>query len=127
MIIVDSDIMIDVLRQSPPAIQWLSSLGDEEIGLPGYVVMELIQGCKNKADLWELEKFIANIEIIWPSSETCNKALKVFTKFNLSHNLGLLDALIGQTAVAMDLPICTFNYKHYKVIPGLVTIQPYQK
>ena len=42
MIIADSDVIIDFLRQYPPAIQWLTSLGDEEIALPGYVVMELI-------------------------------------------------------------------------------------
>ena len=75
----------------------------------------------------ELEKFIADFKVIWPTSETCDKALEIFTKFNLSHNLGLLDAIIGQTAVMLDLPIHTFNRKHYAVIPELVTIQPYQK
>ena len=50
MLILDSDIMIDILRQYPPAIDWLESLGDEEIILPGFVVMELLQGCDNKAE-----------------------------------------------------------------------------
>ncbi len=127
MIVADSDIIIDVLRQYPPAIQWLTSLGDEEIALPGYVVMELIQGCTSKDDLRELERFIADFEVIWPSPETCDKALEIFAKFNLSHNLGLLDAIIGQTAVALNLPIHTFNRKHYEVIPELATIQPYRK
>ncbi|GCL38418.1 MULTISPECIES: type II toxin-antitoxin system VapC family toxin [Sphaerospermopsis] len=47
MILLDSDIVIDFLRKYSPAIIWLSSLGDEEIALPGYVAMELMQGCKN--------------------------------------------------------------------------------
>ncbi|MBE9234132.1 hypothetical protein IQ231_21295 [Cuspidothrix issatschenkoi LEGE 03284] len=46
MILLDSDIIIDFLRKYPPAISWLSSLGEEEIALPGYVAMELMQGCK---------------------------------------------------------------------------------
>jgi len=54
MIILDSDVVIDFLRRHPPAIDWLSTLGDEEIALPGYVVMELIQGCGNKIELREL-------------------------------------------------------------------------
>ena len=95
--------------------------------MPGYVVMELIQGCTNKSDLSNLERFIEDFEVIWPSSETCDRALEVFVKYNLSHNLGLLDALIGQTAAALDLPIHTFNRKHYDIVPDLVTIQPYQK
>ncbi len=127
MIITDSDIIIDFLRKYPPAIHWLSTLGDEEIALPGYVVMELVQGCTNKTDLRELEKFIEDFKVIWPSSKTCDRALEIFVKFNLSHNLGLLDALIGQTAVSLVLPIHTFNRKHYEVIPDIVTIQPYQK
>ena len=127
MIIMDTDIIVDFLRHYPHAIRWLKSFGDEEIALPGYVVMELIQGCNNNTDLKKLEKFIENFEVIWPSSETCDNALKIFIKFNMSHNLGLLDALIGQTALSLDLPIHTFNRKHYEVIPDLLTIQPYQK
>jgi len=50
MILLDTDIMIDLLRNYPPAVVWLRSLGDEEIALPGFVVMELIQGCRNKAE-----------------------------------------------------------------------------
>lgn len=127
MIITDTDIIIDFLRKYPPAIEWLSFLGDEEIALPGYVVMELVQGCTNKKDLRELEIFISAFEVLWPSQETCDRALEMLVKYNLSHNLGLIDALIGQTAVSLDLPIYTFNRKHYDVIPGLVTVQPYQK
>lgn len=127
MVIIDTDIVIDFLRKYPPAIEWLTLLGDEEIALPGYVVMELIQGCTNKIELRGLKKFISAFEVIWPSSPTCDKALEIFVKDNLSHNLGLLDELIGQTAVSLDLPIHSFNRKHYEVIPGLVTVQPYQK
>lgn len=51
MILLDSDVMIDLLRQYPPAMRWLNSLDEEEeMVLPGYVVMELIQGCRNKRE-----------------------------------------------------------------------------
>lgn len=127
MIILDSDVIIDFLRRHPPAIDWLHSLGDNEIALPGYVAMELVQGCSNKTELRELERFIANFEVVWPSPQTCDRALLIFTQFNLSHNLGMLDALIGLTAVALEEPLYTFNQKHYAVIPDLVTLQPYQR
>ncbi len=51
MILLDSDVMIDLLRQYPPAMKWFDALnGEEELLLPGYVVMELIQGCRNKVE-----------------------------------------------------------------------------
>jgi len=101
MIILDSDVMIDLLRQHPPAVAWLDSLGDEEIGLPGFVVMELFQGCSNRAEQDKIEKVLTAFEIVWPSPETCDDAL--------------------------NLPLYTFNRKHYAPIPRLVTLQPYSK
>jgi predicted nucleic acid-binding protein len=119
--------MIDVLRRHPPALAWLESLGDEELLLPGFVVMELLQGCRNKAEQEKLEKELQPYVVTWPSSEACNEARAVFASAHLSHGLGLLDALIGQTAVALQVPLCTFNDKHYAAIPHLQTVQPYTK
>lgn len=127
MIILDSDIMIDILRKHPPATVWLSSLGDEEISLPGFVLMELIQGCRNKTEQEKLEKSVTSYSMVWPSSKTCDEALSVFSRYHLSHSLGLLDALIGETALALNLPLHTFNQKHYAAISNLITVQPYQR
>lgn len=119
--------MIDLFRQYPPAADWLDSLEEEEIILPGFVVMELLQGCSNKAEQVRVEQFLIGFEIVWPLPETCDDALDVFAKYHLSHKVGLLDALIGQTAVALNLPLVTFNRKHYTAIPNLVTLEPYRK
>jgi predicted nucleic acid-binding protein len=119
--------MIDLLRQHPPAVAWLDSLGEEEIILPGFVVMELLQGCSNKNEQAKVEKVLTGFEIVWPFPETCEAALEVFARYHLSHGVGLLDALIGQTAVALNLPLHTFNRKHYTAIPNLVTVEPYSK
>lgn len=127
MILVDTDVMIDILRQYPPAEAWLKSLGKEPILLPGFVVMELIQGCQNKTEQDSLMKALTTYQHVWPSEKTCEQAVSVFESFRLSHNLGMLDALIGQIAIELGLPLHTFNQKHYNMIPGLRTIQPYKK
>jgi predicted nucleic acid-binding protein len=127
VLLLDTDVMIDILRRYPPALAWLESLGDEELLLPGFMVMELLQGCRNKAEQEKLEKELQPYAVTWPSSEACNEAREVFASFHLSHGLGLLDALIGQTAVALQVPLCTFNDKHYAAVPHLQTIQPYTK
>ena len=128
MILLDSDVMIDLLRQYPPATRWFDALDDnEELLLPGYVVMELIQGCGNKVEQERLQRELATYGVVWPASADCDEALDVFTEYHLSHNAGLLDVLIGQIAVALRIPLHTFNQKHYRFIPGLQTIQPYEK
>lgn len=50
MLLLDTDVMIDVLRGYDPALEWLRSLADEMIGLPGFVAMELLQGCRNRQE-----------------------------------------------------------------------------
>ena len=127
MILLDTDVMIDLLRRYSPAVAWLESLGDEELLLPGFVVMELLQGCRDKTEQEKLEKELQPYAITWPSPETCNEARSVFANTHLSHGLGLLDALVGQTAVALQVPLYTFNDKHYAAVPGLRTLQPYTK
>ena len=127
MILLDTDVMIDLLRQYEPAVNWLESLGLEEIILPGFVAMELIQGCRDKAEQQELERELHSYGVAWPSSEACNEALSVFSTYHLSHGLGIIDALIGQLSITLNIALCTFNQKHYSVIPGLNTLQPYKK
>ncbi len=47
--------------------------------------------------------------------------------FWLSHKIGMLDALIAETAVGLDAPLATFNDKHYRVVVGLRLLQPYSR
>jgi predicted nucleic acid-binding protein len=37
------------------------------------------------------------------------------------------DALIAACAIGLSATLCTFNVKHYRVVPGLVMIQPYTR
>jgi predicted nucleic acid-binding protein len=49
MIFLDSDVVIDLLRGYPSALEWFNTLDTgETMALSGFVVMELIQGCLNK-------------------------------------------------------------------------------
>ena len=125
MLLLDTDCMIDVLRHHQPALDWLAQHGSEEIGLPGFVVLELIQGCRDKVEQTRVERRVAQARIVWPSKAACAAALQTYAQFHLSHRLGFIDALIGHTAVELRAPLHTFNIKHYSIVPGLTIIQPY--
>jgi len=128
VILLDSDVLIDLLREYPPAKAWFDVLPDDElVYVSGFVVMELLQGCRNKVEMERVQRLLANYGIAWLSPAECEKSLEVFAAFRLSHNAGLLDVLIGQTSVAMGTPLLTFNQRHYGFIPGISTIQPYKK
>ena len=125
MILLDTDIMVDILRGYEPARIWLESV--QEIGVHGLVVMELIQGCQNAREQKQLEKALAEYQLYWPTEEDCNRALASFSGHHLSDNIGLLDALIAEIAIGTNSELATFNVKHYRVLRGLKSIQPYEK
>lgn len=73
MILLDTDVMIDLLRQYPPAVRWFDTLDEEEeLLLPGYVVMALIQGCRDKAEQEMLQRELATYGVVWPTPTDCN-------------------------------------------------------
>lgn len=126
MYLLDTDILIDIQRGHPPAIAWFASLADLP-SVPGFVVMELIQDAQNSQQVRKALKLVAPLPIVWPSEPDCSLALSHFATYHLSHSLGLIDSLIAACALGLSATLCTFNIKHYKVVPGLMTEQPYTR
>lgn len=126
MNLVDTDVFIDVQRGVPAALEWFASLEDLP-AVPGFVAMELVQDARNALEVKRAMQLVAPFQIVWPSSVDCARAMSDFAAYHLSHGLGLLDAMIAATAIGMSAPLLTFNVKHYRVVPGLVVVQPYSR
>lgn len=124
MHLVDTDILIDVQRGHPPALAWFGGL-KELPGVPGFVVMELVQDARNKREVRLALQMVAPFDIVWPTEADCSRALADFSIYHLSHGLGLLDSLIAASAVGQSASLYTFNAKHYAAVPGLIVVQPY--
>src|SRR5207248_2608124 len=124
MDLVATDVLIDVQRGHPPALAWFAGLTALP-AVPGFVAMELIQDARNAKEVRKAIKLVAPLSIVWPTEGDCNRALADFAAYHLSHGLGLIDALIATCAVGLSANLCTFNAKHYKVVPGLTVVQPY--
>ena len=127
MYYLDSDILVDILRGHPPAVEWLASLEDEEILISAFVVMELMEGCRDQSELRRLTRFLEPFAVDWPREEVFRRAVDTFGRAHLSHGIGVIDTLIAHMAMARGLPLCTFNVGHYTGIPDLETIQPYSR
>lgn len=126
MFVLDTDVLIDVQRGHAAALAWFAGLADLP-SVPGLVVMELIQGARDAKQVRDALRLTAPLPVVWPTTADCQRALADFTAFHLSHGLGLLDALVAAIAVGLSAELCTFNEKHYRVVPGLVTAQPYTR
>ncbi len=124
MQVLDTDVLIDVLRGHPPAVDWFGGLS-ELPSVPGFVVMELIQDAGNKERVQKAMKLVELLPVVWPAQAHCDQALADFRQLHLSHGLGLLDSLIAACAVGHSATLLTFNAKHYRAVPGLSMEHPY--
>lgn len=87
--------------------------------------MELVQGCRNPSELQQVQSELVRFALYWPTLTDCRRAYQDFAAYRLTTGLGLLDSLIGHTAVGLNEALATFNVRHYAAITGLQTIQPY--
>lgn len=125
-LVLDTDILIDVLRGYEPALNWLATL-TEQPAVVSVCVMELIQGCRNRADLQAVQQLIAPLDIWYPTDEEMRAALTVFLQGYLRLRLSILDAVVGSVITHRAAVLATFNTRHYRAIPDLTTLQPYTK
>ncbi len=125
--LLDADVVIDLHRKHPPATAWLATVNLSNLTVPGFVAMEMIQSARNTREATSADAILRQFGRVWPSSAACEAALVDFKTLHLSHDLGLVDALIGATAREIGAQLCTFNIKHYRAMPGLVIVQPYSR
>jgi predicted nucleic acid-binding protein len=73
MNLVDTDVLVDCLRGTIPAQQWLKQLAQQPFAVPAVAAMELLMGCRDRADLERIQRFLAKFEVVWPeASEFAN-------------------------------------------------------
>jgi|GEM_PF-124442 len=122
---MDTNIMIDLMRGRQELVKWFDSLGEKEIILPGFVVMELIAGCRNDDEIVQVEAFAENFDIYWPTKDECEKAVDYLIKYRRD-GMGVADALIAACAAGRRVPLCT-NDNDFRNVTGLKIIKPYDR
>jgi predicted nucleic acid-binding protein len=120
--LIDSDVLIWLLRGNARAIAALNTLDDWSISAVTY--MEVVQGCRNKAELRAMQKALrgagsSGADILPIVPRMSDTACELVEKHALSHRLYMADALIAATALHHKLPLLTGNAKHFDVVAGL--------
>ena len=121
MILLDTNILIEILKNNQETIKRVQSFNDE-LAISSVTSMELIYGAFNKAEIRQIEAFLLSFRIIWVDSKISKKAYNLIKKYSKSHNLDIPDSLIAATAIENNIELFTYNLKDFKFIKGLEII-----
>ena len=125
LILVDTDILIDVGRGEQDAVEYLESLEDESrLAISVVTQMELLVGCANKREQRAVERFVRRFEVFPLTEAISDEAVALLGEYRLSHGLLIADALIAATAIVQEAPLVSKNQKDYRFIADLVLL-PY--
>jgi len=125
LLLVDTDVLIDVGRNLPEAISFLEkSEAESELTISAITKMELLVGCRNKTELNKLEKFLERFKLVTLDKTITDAATDLLRRYRLSHGLLIPDALIAATAISINAQFVTKNQKDFRFITSL-HLNPY--
>lgn len=123
-ILVDTDVLVDYLREHPPAVEYLESRR-EDLSTSAVVVAELYVGVREGKERAALNTLLSLFEVIPIDTELAERGGLLRRDFGPKHGTGLADALIAATAQRTGAELVTLNAKHFPMLQN-VTV-PYKK
>ena len=121
--LVDTPILIDVLRGYGPAGVWLQQ--QTTLGITPGTSLELIAGARNKSKQLEARRLLKHFEMIYLTEIDQAWAMQQMTDHALKHGVGVLDCLIAAPSYRLQLPLYTQNLKHFTPLLGALAQKPY--
>jgi predicted nucleic acid-binding protein len=120
VVVIDTDISIDVSRGNETAIVYLQNLTTNgSLAVSLITQMELLVGCRNKQEIVLLDKFLKRFQMIKLNEAISIIAVDLLRQYRLSHGLLMPDALIAATALSLNSGLATKNQRDYRFIDSL--------
>jgi len=120
-VILDTDILVWVLRNHGPALRFVDSIPLARRNLSSVTYLELLDGSHDSRDLRSVKELVEDVfaEVIPLSEAITRTAIRLMEEFVLAYRLSVEDALIAATALDRQDSLATGNEKHFRMIPGL--------
>lgn len=120
--LLDSSILVDLLRKLTRAEQWL--VGQTNLGISRGVWLEVLDGVLNKVEQQRTIRLLRDFELVEMTTTDMDWATKMLLHYRLSHGVGMMDCLIAAPAYRLQLPLFTQNLKHFAPLLGPLAQKP---
>ena len=117
-VLLDSDIVIEILRQRNSAIlsQWSELAGSNAEILTSPVTVAEIEAGARPTELKQISLFFSFLDCTPIDEQIGRLAGGLMRRYSRSHKLELADALIAATSIRRQASLWTRNRKHYPMI-----------
>ena len=122
-LLIDTDILIDYLRDYQPAVEWLEAL-TVDLKLSAINVAEIYSGMR-ESERPKIETLLECFTIIPLDAALAESGGLLRRDFGKSHGTGLADAIIAGTVQKLGCSLATLNKKHFPMLDSVIV--PYQK
>lgn len=113
--LLDTDVLVEYLRGSPKAIQYLEGL-EGELAISSITVAELFSGGRGDEEQTALEQFLQAFQVVSVDEDIARRGGLLRREYRASHGTGLADALVAASAQTVGAVLVTFNRRHYPMI-----------
>ena len=118
MVVVDTGIFIDFLRAKNKAKTQLFQIADEgELLISSVTLYELLMGATTPEKLKDISTLTEDIPVLPFDESTANEAALIYHDLRKRNKMiEFRDLFIAATCVVNDVPLMTFNKKHFQRI-----------
>jgi predicted nucleic acid-binding protein len=121
--LVDTSIIVDLLRSYPTAEAWLKTQG--QLGVSRAVWIEILEGATNRQKQQIALKLLKRFDLVELTTEDIIWATQALMKYGLSHNVDGYDCMIAAASHRLQLPLYNRNMKHFTPLLGAQAVKPY--
>ena len=125
-ILLDTNVLIYLYKQDPKILQFSRTIAGKTPGISIVTYMEMLVGSRNDEEELRIQGFLTNFEVI-PENMVIARDVAVTIRHRGNKSLrapGLADAIIGHTALFLNLPLVTNNSKDFAAFKSLKLIVP---
>ncbi len=121
MIVVDSDLLIDFLRDQEPAVsRLLQEMENSEVRTTAVNRFELLAGAQSAKQSATVQKFLDTIKALPLDDAAADRAAEVHRVLSKKgQDIGMADSLIAGIVLNHKATLLTRNRKHFERVQGL--------
>ncbi len=124
LLVVDTDVLIDYLRDQPEAVAFLEGT-EQPLATSVITVAELYVGVRDGEERRRLDAFVEAFDVLALDRAPALRAGLWRRQYGPSHGTGLADAVIAASAEAAGATLVTLNRRHFPMLAEVVV--PYLK